>query len=417
MRDSSPGIGFRRPRWYSQAIGGSENSDRSLLAPLVCVAVVPLPLSYGLLGGLRGPWTAYVFALVICLAILGRLREPRGYVFWLTLAALGTISGVTGVYYSSAPLQHVQAAALLILMWILLPPLVAAAISDSSARRGATVSFLAAQTMSSAVAVVQAATGASILGQGLVQDRASGLGGHPNILALNGGVALLMCISLLRAGRLKVLLMVVLAVNVAAVIVSGSISVLLAIGIAAVIVLVSHRVSLLLLAGILFAILVGGVISASFGFDPSLQTTSRVAQTTGQTSSEGTFSLRLYTAEFAWNAITEEPLLGRGLGDPDGGTYDRKTVTHNLPLRLWMQGGILLGLVGGLLYVRAITDAANAMRKGAFGGAASVQVMVLAFAFTSAALQQLYFWIPIIVCSVCIHGVHPLKQREEFALH
>ncbi len=84
----------------------------------------------------------------------------------------------------------------------------------------------------------------------------------------------------------------------------------------------------------------------------------RFSEATGTLGSVGTLQLRLLTDQYAISRIIDSPIRGVGLDPQSGGTYDGSTLTHNLILLVWMQGGFAL-LVAVLLVIAASRSAVS----------------------------------------------------------
>ena len=148
--------------------------------------------------------------------------------------------------------------------------------------------------------------------------------------------------------------------------------------------------------------------SGVFTYLPSV--TGRYGQVTGQTESVSSWKLRTLTYDFAWSRLTEDPLFGVGLGAKFSGTYNGITVTHNVFLRAWYQGGLLFGIAIGLIVIAVLIVSIRAMVEKQFGGEASVLVAVFAFALTSALFEQRHFWLPVLVAWGSISAA-AIRQR------
>jgi O-antigen ligase len=261
------------------------------------------------------------------------------------------------------------------------------------------VAFLAGQVLSAIVAILQL-MGRPVLGSEPLQGRAYGLAEHPNTLGLLSCLAILIALQMLLATRrFRLLTFGALVANVIALVASGSVSSMMALSIGLAVLIVSRRDLLgKMVLGVIacaIALWLVGKLSSVFNYLPSL--TGRYGQVTGHTESVSSWGLRTLTYEFAWTRISEEPIFGVGLSPKYSGTYNGITVTHNVFLRAWYQGGILFAIAIALIVVAVLVVTFRAMIRKEYSGEASVLVAIFAFALTSALFEQRHFWLPVIV--------------------
>lgn len=126
----------------------------------------------------------------------------------------------------------------------------------------------------------------------------------------------------------------------------------------------------------------------------------RLEDTTGNGSGESTLQSRLESDIFALDGIAREPFLGVGLDSASGGTFDGVTLTHNMFLLAWFQGGLMfvLALVTVILFasqqLRSVPRHFAAPTK--VGLVASL-ISALLFSMTGPVLFERWFWLPIIL--------------------
>jgi len=279
--------------------------------------------------------------------------------------------------------------------------------------------FLIAQTVSAAAGIAQIA-GTSVLGNQAVNDRAPGLAGHPNVLALMGGIAVLLCFreAFLNSERRR-LVVVIAAVNFAGIIASGSLSALSACLLGLVIMAISFRIKTATLIKTAVVVGVGFWLALTYtDFGENVRTPlDRYMQVTGQTEAVSTLDIRGDTYGYAWQAIQDSPLFGVGLDAAYAASFDNVTVVHNVFLRAWYQGGILLAAAIGALTLAIILVALRAMRTRTNGTAAAVLVTIMAFALTSAFFEQAYYWLPALLAWATLPPrPNPPEAQDESAI-
>lgn len=349
-----------------------------------------LPVSYGLPTLPRTVWTV---ALLLLLLRAATRRSAVGPERWL-LAAAGYLALVAGLLTSVTardPLASAMTGAQIAAFLVFGPQAGRYLVGTAGRRRTLVVGFLVGQTTSSLVAALQAVAPSAMVGQ-LLFGRASGLAGHPNILGLMAGVAVLVVLGCF-AGLPRAAALALLGVNAAALLLSGSLTALIALVVGIAVYALVRQVSLVKVVG---GALAGGlgvaVLSASstsLGFVPPTQ---RVLQTTGQTEQIGTFEQRARSVQYAWDHILTDWFYGAGLDNASGGTFDGATVTHSVLVRAWFQGGIALLLAFLLLYLVAVRAVCRALARGEGATGAAVVSGLLSFALTSASFEQGYFW-------------------------
>lgn len=263
-------------------------------------------------------------------------------------------------------------------------------------------SLLSGQTISALVSAAQSL--------GLVRvditapaGRASGLAGHPNILGLMAGLAI--CISLyllMDSKRHKGIFRFVLGINIVALLLSGSVSALIASTLGILVLFYVYRVkirkSLAYVVGFTLCILFYLKIA---GHKPNVgNPLDRMQQVTGRTDRIGTWDVRLDVYVYALQKIAENPIVGLGLDNSSGLLFHRldgEVLTHNILLRAWLQGGLFMLVAFFVMYLSCIRLIKLSRLNRINGIPCAMLVTVLSFALTSAAFQQTYFWLLIFV--------------------
>lgn len=386
-----------------------------MIRPLTVALVAPLPVSYGLPPTWRAVWTLAVIATLLGLALLGRVSAPRGWRGWIAATYLAAISAVSASAASDDLAGHVKTAVLILSMWGL-APFVIAYLAQHSPRflRSAAVTYVAAQTFSSLVALGQTATGGTVLGAATEFGRAPGLAGHTNILGLLGSIAVLLCATAYAKRDHRVLAILCGGINFAAVVASGSLSALFALLGAALFAAIAHRVRLrsIIALGVLLVVSFQAATVVSATLESFRSPFERILQTTGQTGEASTLQIREMTWQYAWQQIQLDPIFGAGLDDTSGATFDQITLTHNLPLRAWFQGGIALLVAVMVVYGLAARLIVRSIRLG--HGAAEVGILAacVAFSLTSASMEQPYFWLPFLAAGASLVVRFPEAARQ-----
>jgi O-antigen ligase len=182
---------------------------------------------------------------------------------------------------------------------------------------------------------------------------------------------------------------------------SSSVSAMLAAVAACFVLLVLRRVNLRRV--ITGAVVIAVVYVAAILFLGASNPIARLTSTVGNSSTVNTGTLRVSTYKAAWHGIAEDPMVGHGLDQVSGAVYfdiysGAVYAPHNLVLILWYQGGFLF-LFGSLMAVFIALWRMFKLRRRDpttdiifAGGVAS-----LAYAQTAPVIFQTYFWLPIVL--------------------
>lgn len=356
-----------------------------------------LPFSEALPGLAATAWSVSVFGVIFAVAVLGKLQRPVGQMVWLTAAYLAVIGVVSSSIHADSLAGHMLIGAQVVFFIALGPYALRYLAAVPGLQSAAAGALLAGQTVSALAAIIQA-SGTSVLGAKVLYGRAPGLAGHPNVVGVLSSVAIVVFLHLIfKSNRRKVLWMLGLIVNIGALLASGSISSLIACSVGVLVFMSAARVSVRVPL-----LITGGAAAALWGIGQMGQAGimrgpyERFLQVTGQTSAESTLDIRQNTYAYAWERIQTDPLFGRGLDYSSGATFDNVTLTHNVLLRAWFQGGLALGLAFAIIYCLIIGLAIHAIVRGVDAVIVGVMAVLVGFSLTSAALQQGYFWLLII---------------------
>ena len=380
---------------------GSTRRTPFPVAIAIMALAVFVPIALGLRdGGLR-TFSYAAIAVIVLLLLVGVGRRPRYAELWVIFAVAAAAAGVTSSGRSglSAALPEGLAIAVLSAFGVFAARGVVARYPGSP--RLVCYAFVLSQTFSAAYGVLQT-TGLLIGDYTTVNGRSTGFAGHPNILGLMSGIVIALCLHAIvsRLGRPKGLVPAavgLLAINVAALIASGSTSSMIATTLGVLVIVAGSRVSLGR-AITLVTIVIAGAIA--FAVSPLAEAAftnplDRLAQVTGQAGGAATFLDRINTVVYALDYIATEPFLGRGMSDLDAPSWNNVFV-HNLPVRAWYQGGIVFGAATVALYIAVALVAVRAIRTSRDVAAAATLVAIFGFAFTSAMWSQVYYWLPVV---------------------
>ncbi|MDD7930057.1 O-antigen ligase family protein [Microbacterium thalli] len=360
-----------------------------------------IPIYRVLPGNISGLWTTVTLGLLVATVLLGLGGRPKWFGIWVyagyaALAASVTSSGASGL---SATLP----VAIQLFIIIGIGPFAVAGLIQKNPRLlvAACISFLVTQTASGIAGIAQL-FGADVLGWIQVNERSPGLAGHPNVLGVMSALAILVAVSVLLGrhtrglGRASVL--TVLCLNAGALISTGSLSSMSAC-VAGVIVLLyvyGYRLLRILFAATLTVLVLWAVLSTPFVSAVLRDPVQRFFQVTGQTQYTSTLEIRSETYESAWESIQRDPFLGRGIDAENAAAREFGTVVHNVFLRSWYQGGLLLAIAIAVILVSVLVLVVKAVAARNNGLAVGVIVVMMSYALTSAFFEQPYYWLPVL---------------------
>ncbi|WP_368681059.1 O-antigen ligase family protein [Rhodococcus opacus] len=369
----------------------------------MCIALL-MPVYRVLPGSIQVAWVMGTLGLIVVSVALGKVARPLYAMVWI-IAGYGALVAILTATTEGTVEENVSTGAQLFVL-LGLGAFVMTSIVRENPHFIRTIStvFLTAQTVSSLAGIAQVA-GIPVLGWSVVQGRAPGLAGHPNVLGMLSCVAILLCLHHLVYTRTRRLLTMAIAlINIGGLLATGSLSALFAGALGILVAAICMRGSIKNLLRIIVGTVVLSWLVVQFtDFADSVRTPAdRYLQVTGQTRADGTWEIRKRTYQFAWEGIKEHPLFGNGLSANHGATFDGVTLTHNVFLRAWYQGGIMLALGIGLIVLTVVGVAIRSMIHKENGLAAGVLVAVMGFALTSAFFEQSYYWLPVLVAWAAI---------------
>jgi O-antigen ligase len=299
--------------------------------------------------------------------------------------------------------------------------------------------FVLGATISALVAILQVEfgillpSGASAAGSIGGNWRAIGLSTQPNLAGIAFALGIIFSLGLLLElrGNLRRFFIGCLVVQLMALLLSGSISGLLAL-IAGVIVFVIARgvplktIVLILLAVAAVYVLVFGAIDRGSHLDPI----TRIQQATNPNSGTGggTLSLREDTWKAAWTGIQQKPVWGHGLDQTTLAVYFAPYLyeyfaPHNLIFLYWFGGGIFMLLALAIMVGSSFSHVLSGRRLGVRSGNPLRDVILgacvadLVFSMMGPELVDRWFWMPFLF-ALCFreHEVPLLGVRRTTAL-
>lgn len=332
-------------------------------------------------------------------------RAPEGQkarsLYWLVTSCLA-FGGVAAADRSLSPSGDILTLGRAVVVVVILPWQARRLLTTPPFVYRALAAFLVGATVSAAGTLLQA-EGFAISGSSQeVAGRLSGFTAHVSDLGGIAAVGVVLAIALSRPDRQRLTrlsLLAALAVNAIGLILTGSVSGILAAG-AGVFVLLLRRGMrlrrLLVLSVVVYIVFHYAVaIQAQQGALTPLQ---RFEQAVGLTASvpgtdTNTLGIRQATYGVAWKGFQEHPVFGAGLDDQSGLVLG-DLGAHNLLLAGTYQGGVVFGF--GLLLAIAAAIRAG-WRNNSPLGARTFAMLITAttFAMTGPSFYNRYFWIPV----------------------
>lgn len=240
-----------------------------------------------------------------------------------------------------------------------------------------------------------------------------GLNGHPNGQGGALAIAATLCFAAIFYGVAKARAAVLLAAIMLGIMLSASITGLLAatVGLAFLFVR-SGRLKLMLgvAALVLAALLSFALLRQVF---PGLVTPlDRISSATGVTGTS-TIDQRLMTIQYAWDGIKQSPVFGVGFAD-GGGTYNGETQAHNMFVLAWYQGGLLLLVAVTVVVLAAIHALWRRSHVVVIEGLAAASVVAVFFAQTGPSLYDRYTWFPVVMLLAATAIYRRFPQESAF---
>ena len=389
-----------------------ENVPWAPITVLGVIVAAALPFNHTLPSAPRALWFVCVVALICAPVLLMRAGRPLYPAVWAFAGFSSVVTILVATKAATVDENLFVGSQLALLVGVGPFAMTANVLVDPKFVQRVSVAFLAGQSVSAVTAILQL-LGRPVLGSEPLQGRAYGLAEHPNSLGYLACLAILIALNMLLAKRrYQMPLFGALAANIIALVASGSVGAMAALAMGLAVLMVSRRDQLgkMALGGVVCAIMLVliGKLSGVFTYLPSV--TGRYGQVMGQTESVSSWGLRTLTYEFAWRGISQEPIFGVGLSSKYSGTYNGITLIHNVFLRAWYQGGILLAIAIALIVAAVLIVSLRGMIRKEDGGEISVLVAIFAVALTSALFEQRHFWLPVLVAWASISAA-AVKQK------
>src|SRR6478609_2283638 len=232
-------------------------------------------------------WVIALIALPAVTVVMGAGKRPVAVAVWPIAAAFATVGALTSVAFAVDSDAHWVIAGQLVLLFALGPFAARGLWVSDPVRLGRrwAIGLVAGQTISAIAGMAQGFLGASVAGWQAELGRAPGLAGHPNILGLMSGIAIVLCVGeILDRGMWRWPAMVVATVNLGGLLAGGSVSSMIAAAVGLLVLLIAKRASLrIVVAAVAAAIGLGWLTVLAFTGGASTSPVDRVLQVTGQT--------------------------------------------------------------------------------------------------------------------------------------
>lgn len=350
-----------------------------------------------------------VAAILLALSVRPPVRR-RPVSGWVLGAFLVVIGGLLSSFGAVSPYASLVVVGNGVYVMFALQWTTRHVLTDTRLIHKAMAAFVLGTSLSAAVAIIQ--TKFHALGyQGSVAGaegaRALGLARQPDIAAVTYGLALVFALGLalqLGPGRRwwRVAAVAVLAV---ALIGTGSVSGMACALIGTVVLLVRRGIKIHVLVVTAIAVVSIYTVATSLqhkGSGENLNPFARIAQTTGHGTGYNTVNPRIATWKAATDGIIASPVIGHGLDLQSSLVYFDPSLlisypTHNLPLLLWYQGGILFLFGFAIMMASAVRRLMGPRRDPTRDIVLAGAVVVLAFSMQSPEMFDRWLWLPFLL--------------------
>lgn len=366
-----------------------------------------------------GPFTIsdFLFFTSAIVVALSTARPPARAPLLLVIACALTIAaGLLTAYNSADPNAGYLVVLRLVYIFGVLPWQACAVLNSRAHLARAIWALLLGVALSCLAAVIQGATGMLLTAPSLANGRIPGLGNHVNGFGGTLALATPMAFAIMSLTKRKWAVVTVLILYGAGLILSGSVTGMSSAMAGVIFVLIQQR------RFVKGTILIGALVLAAYRLGIWLQSwipgardpLTRLDESRGLGSGPSTLELRLITMRHAWSQISDHPFNGVGLDDTSGGTFDGVTLTHNILLRAWFQGGPLLLTALILAAVAMLAPAFRTQspnvtyRSAIMAGIVGVSV----FSMTGPVLYERWFWIPFILALASAPVAHRAGRRR-----
>jgi O-antigen ligase len=376
-----------------------------------------------------GSFTIGDFALAGSLLLLVTARGtnrsinwPKSpYPLWGTAIVLSlfVIGALLSTYRAQLPTESVAVTVRIILVAFLLPWMARALLPAEKYLRRALTWLLCGAALTAFGTLAQAAGIDVPGGMVTIAGRYSGLTGHVSDMGGIASMGIAVGIGFIIArgtvpGRFTALLLT--AVLLVGLILSGSVSGMIAVVVAVLIYLLRGAIKpgaaiLFLLIGIAVLAVTSTIQSAAGGLGP----VERFLRALGLTDNGlyATSDIRSETYDAAWASIIQNPIFGQGM-DTSSAVADGRFPVHNLLLASLFQGGLLVLIALAAMITRPIRS--NWWWGGRDRSLLGTQLLATAagafvFAMTAPSMYNRYFWVPVALLGVA-RALSPLVDAN-----
>lgn len=361
-----------------------------------------------------------VFACVSRLSEGRRSHLPPSF-FGVAVALLVVVGGTLSSFDSSSGSESMLVLARILLVLLVIPWQMRHLLVDRADLERAVGWFVLGGAICGAGTLLQARFGADIIPGASVTNagRFTGFAQHVSDTGGITSVTIVLALGLLvgaqrRATRLGAI--VALAAGATGLILSGSVSGMIAVAGGVLVLLLRRtlRLRYLFVLAAIAALIVAVVSSIQAATSGALSPIERFQQTLGLTAGGryATSDVRAETYEVAIRRFLESPLIGSGL-DGASSIADGRFPAHNILIAAAFQGGILMLIA--VVAVIGRSFAGRWVRKDRSVLASTVLaagVGAIIFAMTAPSLYNRYFWIPIAFMLVARYLPKPLLDES-----
>lgn len=314
-------------------------------------------------------------------------------------SALVLFGGIAVSFVAEDPSSGALVLARVMFLAFVLPWVTGVLLNTPQRLRAGVMALGAGAAVCGAGAVVQLLVGDVIPGsEATTGGRFPGFAVH---VSDTGGITSLAVVygSGLLLSRRRVAGVLVFAAGLAGLILSGSVSGMIAAGAGLLMLLVWHRVHPVKLALLAIAVYFTGrwALQAMAASENSLSPMERLLQVTGATATSreaNTSSTRWESILAGWDGFTGHPIIGAGL-EPDAAATFGELPAHNIAVAALYQGGALFALGVGIVIWCAARPLLRRPAPGLAMVIAAGTVTALVFAMTAPSFYNRYFWLPV----------------------
>jgi O-antigen ligase len=326
--------------------------------------------------------------LLASIALAATARITNSHVIWLKSA------------YSLGAAESLNVIGRLLIVAFALPWLARALLPSVNYLSVAAGWLLAGAATAASGTVLQFLFGKEIIPGGEVTNagRFTGLTGHVSDMGGIAAMGLVIGIGFVITRGHRFVALVGVSLAAVGLILSGSVSGLLAVLVGLLVYVVRRHLRfgqlvLLVIVGVAVLQLVSTIQADVSALSP----VERLLQTLGLSNSGryATSEIRAETYQVALTKFFESPIIGHGL-DPQSGVVDGLFPAHNFILAAMFQGGVLVAIALVALLIRPLTGGwIRADRSIVSTQVLATMTAAIVFAMTAPSLYNRYLWIPV----------------------